>query len=290
MLVDPAILNHTLLDRGEERRLIAAHQAGDSAATDKLLRHNERLIFKIALRVWTSTGRRLPFDDVHQEARVGFATTALDKFDLTSGNKLSTYASYWIRQAAGIAVATQSDGVPLGVHHAEVMRQVRKAETCLSVTLRRQPTNEEIADHILGEHITPDVVTNHRRLEARFNTLTSLDAPLYEADTTTLADSLPAQEPEVSQVVADQEIEQLVREVFETLPVRQARILAMRFGFPYYGGRRRDHLLREVGDRFGQTKERIRQLEAEAMNQLAADEPERRARLRGALQTYFEED
>ncbi|MGO9585069.1 MAG: RNA polymerase sigma factor RpoD/SigA [Limisphaerales bacterium] len=244
-----------LITPHEEIALAKRIKKGDRKAREKMITANLRLVVKIA-RDYEGLG--LPLLDLINEGNIGLMK-GVERFNPRKGAKLSTYASWWIKQCIMRALANQSKTIRLPVHVVDKVAHIRKAEVKLREAFDRDPTDQEVADH-LG--LNPRRIQQYRDAS---KAPVSLDAPIG------------ADEPkQISEVVADpnaaapfdrliQETDRnLVREVLATLTPRESKILAMRFGLD--DGRTKT--LEEIGDRLGVTRERIRQIQELALKKL----------------------
>jgi RNA polymerase primary sigma factor len=244
-----------LLTPGEELALAKRVRKGDKAAREQMIKANLRLVVKIA-REYENYG--LPLLDLINEGNIGLMK-GVERFDPTKGAKLSTYASWWIKQSIKRALANQSKTIRLPVHVVDKIFHIRQAAMRLHEELGREPTDEELADEL--------DMTAKRVAELRIAAIApaSLDAPLGDDETNTVGEV-------VSDEKADTPYEQLegktntelIREMLETLPAREATILRYRFGLD--GDE--EKTLEEVGQKFGVTRERIRQLQDIALKKL----------------------
>jgi RNA polymerase primary sigma factor len=251
-----------LLTPKEEIVLARRIKRGDKAAREHMIKANLRLVVKIA---HDYDGLGLPLLDLINEGNIGLMK-GVERFDPKKGAKLSTYASWWIKQSILRALANQSKTIRLPVHVVDKLAHLRRAETKLRDVLERDPTDEELAHEV---KLDPRRV---RRYRLASRAPVSLDAPIGD-------DGLSR----VSEVVADpnaalpfdrliQETDtSLVREVLATLTEREKAILALRFGLE--DGRPKT--LEEVGEHFGVTRERIRQIQEEALKKLRTGMEER---------------
>jgi RNA polymerase primary sigma factor len=251
-----------LLTPKEEIALARRIKRGDKAAREQMIKANLRLVVKIA-RDYDGLG--LPLLDLINEGNIGLMK-GVERFDPRKGAKLSTYASWWIKQSILRALANQSKTIRLPVHVVDKMAHIRRAERKLREVLDRDPTDEEVAD-ALG--LNPRRVRQYRQAS---RAPVSLDAPLGDDESS-----------RVSEVVADPNAalpfdrliretdRNLVREVLATLTRRESAILALRFGL----NDGRPKTLEEVGEHFGVTRERIRQIQEEALKKLRAGMEER---------------
>jgi RNA polymerase primary sigma factor len=244
-----------LLTPEEEITLAWRIRRGDKRARERMITANLRLVVKIA-REYEGLG--LPLLDLINEGNIGLMK-GVQRFDPGKGAKLSTYASWWIKQAMRRALSNQSKTIRLPVHVVDKMTHIRKTEVKLRETLDREPTDEEVAD---------DLGLNARRIRqyrVASRAPVSLDSPVSTDDTTA-----------ISEIVADASAaapfdrlirrndNELMQEVLATLDARESRILAMRFGLD--SGRPKT--LEEVGKRLGVTRERIRQIQEQALQKM----------------------
>jgi RNA polymerase primary sigma factor len=244
-----------LLPPQEEIKLAARIKRGNKAAREHMIRANLRLVVKIA-REYEGLG--LPLLDLINEGNIGLMK-AVERFDPAKGGKLSTYSSWWIKQSIRRALANQGKTIRLPVHVADKIYHLRLAELRLQETLGREPTEEELAQEL---KTTPRRVAALRTAAIR---PASLDAPLGDEDSSRLGDVVA---DEMASNPADQLEHQTtaakVLELVEKLPDREASILRFRFGLN--GGS--EKTLEEVGEKFGVTRERIRQLQNLALGKL----------------------
>jgi len=249
-----------LLTPGEERELARRKDEGDENAKRKLIESNLRLVMSITRHY---TRADVPLLDLIQEGNLGLIR-AVEKFDYKLGYKLSTYATWWIKQAISRALAEQGRTIRLPVHVADQVRKVTKTRRLLGQKLNRDPSVEEIA-HEIG--ITPERVQDLLDL---VQDPVSLETPIGDGDSS-VADLIPdlnADQPEDETAHRARSTELL--DALSKLQPRQRRVVVERFGLDGV----RPRTLEEVGANLGITRERVRQLEARALRELRAVAPE----------------
>jgi RNA polymerase primary sigma factor len=246
------------LDQGispEERNILERRVEEGEEARQRLIRSNLRLVISIAKRY---RGQGLTFLDLIQEGNVGLMR-AVDKFDYRQGNKLSTYATWWIRQAITRALSYQSRTIRLPVHMGERLRRVRQVSVQLERELGRKPEPEEIA-----QLLDLSLEQMERVLRAPTYTI-SLEKPVGEDGENQLGEFIEDEEiPPPVDLILDEELHEQLQEVLWKLPSRERRIVDLRFGLSDGDPR----TLQEIAEEFGLSRERIRQIEGEVLRKL----------------------
>ncbi|GAB4334013.1 MAG: RNA polymerase sigma factor RpoD [Phototrophicales bacterium] len=224
-------------------------------AQEHLIRANARLVISVAKKY---IGRGVPFLDLIQEGNIGLIR-ATNKFEYQRGHKFSTYATWWIRQAVSRAVADQGRTIRVPVHMGDQLNRMRRIQLNLIQELGREPTIEELAQ---GMETTPDKVENLLEIARR---PVSLETPIDEDGDSTFGDFVEdINSPAPAEEVATHLLHEQLQGALDRLPAREAQILRLRYGLE--DGR--VYTLEEVGQTIGVTRERVRQLEAQALNRL----------------------
>ena len=229
--------------------------ADGEAAQEHLIRANARLVISVAKKY---VGRGVPFLDLIQEGNIGLIR-ATNKFEYQRGHKFSTYATWWIRQAVSRAVADQGRTIRVPVHMGDQLNRMRRIQLQLTQELGRDPSIDELAD---GMETTPDKIEDLMEISRR---PVSLETPIDEEGDSTFGDFVEdVNSPAPAEEVATHLLQEQLTEALDRLPAREAQILRLRYGLE--DGR--VYTLEEVGQTIGVTRERVRQLEAQALNRL----------------------
>jgi RNA polymerase primary sigma factor len=245
-----------LLTADEEARLTALSAQGDSYAREKLIESNLRLVVSIAKRYLANS--KMPFIDLIQEGNIGLIKAA-EKFDPTLGYKFSTYATWWIKQSIRKAIMDNSRAVRLPANVISQLSKLNAASRELFQELRRDPTIKELAARLQMEE---EVV---RKLQLITKDPVSMETALNDEEDATIGD-LVADDDEghFEEDIYQEEVVNKVAQVLKTLSEREAEVLKLRYGI----GGTKAKTLEEVGQIFGVSKERVRQIEANALKKL----------------------
>ena len=244
-----------LLTMEEELELSDRILAGDEEAKHILAEANLRLVVSIAKRY---VGRGMLFLDLIQEGNIGLMK-AVEKFDVSKGFKFSTYATWWIRQAITRAIADQARTIRVPVHMVETINKLARIHRQLTLELNREPSEEELAKKMNTS------VEKIREIYKISQDPVSLETPIGEEDDSHLGDFVPDERNMSPEEYATNEmLKDEISEVLLTLTEREEKVIRLRFGLE--DGKSRT--LEEVGQMFGVTRERIRQIEAKALRKL----------------------
>lgn len=253
-LEEPETEQIDIMSWSEEQGLRETMMDGERAQ-EHLIRANARLVISVAKKY---IGRGVPFLDLIQEGNIGLIR-ATNKFEYQRGHKFSTYATWWIRQAVSRAVADQGRTIRVPVHMGDQLNRMRRVQLQLLQELGREPKIDELAS---GMDTTPDKVENLLEISRR---PVSLETPIDDEGDSTFGDFVEdSNSPAPSEEVATHLLHTQLQQALDKLPDREAQILRLRYGL----ADGRVYTLEEVGQTIGVTRERVRQLEAQALNRL----------------------
>lgn len=256
-----------LLTPEQERELAKAYQEGDEEAGRRLAEANLRLVVNIAKRY---AGHGIPFLDIIQEGNLGLMKS-IEKFNYEKGYKLSTYATWWIRQAISRAIADQSRTIRIPVHMVETINRIVRTSRRMTMELGREPNSEELAARLDMEE---SKVVEALRVAME---PVSLESPVGEEEDSHLMDFIEDKQMMPADAATLQILREEMAQAMSVLTEREQKVLRMRFGFDDGNPR----TLEEVGREFQVTRERIRQIEGKALRKLR--HPSRSKKLRDYL-------
>jgi RNA polymerase primary sigma factor len=249
---------YALLTAAEEVELAKRIERGDKEAKDLMVNSNLRLVVSIAKKY---QGHGLSLLDLIQEGIIGLIR-AVEKFDWRRGFKFSTYATWWIRQAVQRGVANKSRTIRIPVHIVERETKISRAERDLTAKLGRPPTEEEVAE---GAKLPLKQV---REVRQAARAVTSLDKPIGSEGDSTFGDLFKDERGELEEEVEVNLEQETLHRALEKLPEREREVLRLRYGLD---GAEDPKSLEEIGRRLGLTRERVRQIEAAALERLAVN-------------------
>jgi RNA polymerase primary sigma factor len=249
---------YPLLTAAEEVELAKGIERGDLQAKDRMINSNLRLVVSIAKKY---QGHGLSLLDLIQEGIIGLIR-AVEKFDWRRGYKFSTYATWWIRQAVQRGVANKSRTIRIPVHIVEREQKIARAERELTLTLERPPTDGEVAEKakLSLKHV--------RETRAAARAVASLDKPLGDDSDTAFGDIVATHEADVEEEVVVGLSEELLRAAIAKLPEREQEVIKLRYGLD---GDCDPKSLEMIGREMGLTRERVRQIETQALERLARE-------------------
>ncbi|MDQ3874285.1 MAG: sigma-70 family RNA polymerase sigma factor [Actinomycetota bacterium] len=251
------VARYPLLTAAEEVELAKRIERGDREAKDRMVNSNLRLVVSIAKKY---QGHGVSLLDLIQEGVIGLIR-AVEKFDWRKGFKFSTYATWWIRQAVQRGVANKARTIRIPVHIAEREQRIARAERELTTALGRPPSDEELAKRV---QLSVGQVRDVRQAP---RAVASLDKPLGDENEGTLGELVPAEGSDPEEELDVSLREQVLHRALGELPDRDREVLKLRYGLNGDDGSPKS--LEEIGRRLGLTRERVRQIETDALQKLA---------------------
>ena len=248
-------LSDDILDAETEKILLEKAQSGNKAAREELIKANLRLVVFIAKK-YNSQNASLSFLDLVQEGNIGLMT-AIDKYDLNSGHRFSTYAYYWIKSAISRALSQQSENIRVPSHIVEKINKYKKITTGM-MQKYNSFSDEEVAAEM---GITLEEL---KKIKSYMNDMISLDSPISEDNEDSFGDLVEDKESEIQERYEEKEMCQKINRVLSTLPDKESDILKMRFGIGYI----KPFTLDEIARKIGLSKERVRQVEKCALKKM----------------------
>ncbi len=246
-----------LLDRDEEYKLAVMAKKGDSYARNRLVESNLRFVVSIAKQY---QNRGLPLSDLISEGNIGLLT-AMDKFEPEKGYHFISYAVWWIRQSILKAIGEKSRMIRLPMNKSADLVQVLQAKTNLEENGFKDASIEDIAAEC---GMTKEQVLEVMQMSRE---VSSLDAPVGAEDDSSFGDFIESDLQKPDEIVMDEALKESVKRILDTLPERERGIIALRFGLEG----KKPMSLKEVGELYNLTKERIRQIEKKVLGQLSED-------------------
>lgn len=246
-----------LLDRDEEYKLAVMAKKGDSYARNRLVESNLRFVVSIAKQY---QNRGLPLSDLISEGNIGLLT-AMDKFEPEKGYHFISYAVWWIRQSILKAIGEKSRMIRLPMNRTADLVQILQAKTNLEENGYNDASIEDIAAEC---GMTKDQVLEVMQMSRE---VSSLDAPVGAEEDSSFGDFIESDLQKPDEVVMDEALKESVRKILDTLPERERGIIALRFGLEG----KKPMSLKEVGELYNLTKERIRQIEKKVLGKLSED-------------------